>query len=103
MIKGVGKDAPTTVNERGGKQSAMIYDFTQIDPLVMLQLANILHEGGEKYGKFNWKKIEANDHLNHALQHIFAYLAGDEQDDHLGHALCRLMFAIVVERDGLDG
>ena len=29
-------------------------------------------------------------------------LAGDTQDDHLGHALCRLMFAIVVDRDGVQ-
>ena len=27
---------------------------------------------------------------------------GDKQDDHLGHAFCRLMFAIVVDRDGLS-
>jgi hypothetical protein len=32
--------------------------------------------------------------------HILAYLAGDKQDDHLGHAFCRMMFALGVELQG---
>lgn len=101
-IPGVGKDAPMDVNEHGGKQSKMEYAFTQLDPLAMFQLAGILQKGADKYGRDNWKKITTDEHLNHALQHIFAYLAGDEQDDHLGHAFCRLLFTIVVDRDGLS-
>lgn len=102
LIRGVGKDAPLDVNEHGGKQSKMEYDFTQLDPRAMFQLAGILKYGSDKYGRDNWKRITPEEHLNHALQHIFAYLAGDKQDDHLGHAFCRLMFAIVVDRDGLS-
>lgn len=101
-IKGVGQDAPMDVNQYGGKQSKMDYAFDQLDPLAMFQLAGILQKGSEKYGRDNWKKITTEEHLNHALQHIFAHLAGDKQDDHLGHAFCRLMFAIVVDRDGLS-
>jgi hypothetical protein len=100
-VKGVGKDAPMVVNEHGGKQSKVEYAFDQLDPLAMFQLAGIIQKGAEKYGRDNWKKITTKEHLNHALQHIFAHLAGDKQDDHLGHAFCRLMFAIVVDRDGL--
>lgn len=101
-IPGVGKDAPMSENKLGGKQSEMLYDFTQIDAGSLFQLAGILHEGSKKYGKYNWKKIDTEDHLNHALQHVFAFLAGDYQDDHLGHAFCRLMFAITINRDGVD-
>ena len=101
LIRGVGKDAPMVVNEHGGKQSKVEYAFDQLDPLAMFQLAGIIQKGAEKYGRGNWKKITTEEHLNHALQHIFAHLAGDKQDDHLGHAFCRLMFAIVVDRDGL--
>ncbi len=101
VIPGVGDDAPMEVNQFGGRQSKMEYDFTQLDPLAMFQLAGILKRGSEKYGRDNWKRITTEEHLNHALQHIFAYLAGDRQDDHLGHAFCRLMMAIVVDRDGL--
>lgn len=101
VVKGVGADAPVVANKFGGKQSKMEYDFTQLDPLAMFQLAGILKRGADKYGRDNWKRITTEEHLNHALQHIFAYLAGDRQDDHLGHAFCRLMMAIVVDRDGL--
>ena len=110
VVKGVGADAPVVANKFGGKQSKMEYDFTQLDPLAMFQLAGILKRGADKYGRGNWKRITTEEHLNHALQHIFAnhalqhifaYLAGDRQDDHLGHAFCRLMMAIVVDRDGL--
>lgn len=101
VVKGVGADAPVVANKFGGKQSKMEYDFTQLDPLAMFQLAGILKRGADKYGRDNWKRITTEEHLNHALQHIFAYLAGDRQDDHLGHAFCRLMMAIVVGRDGL--
>ena len=33
-------------------------------------------------------------HLNKALIHIAAFLAGDTQDDHIGHACCRLQMAL---------
>lgn len=102
QIAGVGPDAPTEVNEHGGKQSKMEYAFDQLDPLAMFDLSGILQKGSEKYGRNNWKKITPEEHVNHALQHIFAYMAGDKQENHLGHAFCRIMFAIVVDRDGLS-
>lgn len=97
LVPGVGKDAPMTVNENGGKQSKVDYDFPSIDPLVMLRLASIAHEGSQKYGRWNWRRISLEENLNHALTHIFAYMAGDRQDDHLGHAFCRLAFALSLD------
>lgn len=94
VIAGVGPETPAYVNELGGKQSRLDYRFDLVDPLTMFTLARILNEGAVKYGEYNWEKISLNDNLNHALSHIYAYLAGDSQDDHLGHAFCRLMFAL---------
>jgi 5'-nucleotidase len=96
VIEGVGKDAPMCVNENGGKQSKLDYRFDLFDPMPLFQLANIVATGAEKYGEWNWRRISVEENLNHALCHIFAHLAGDEQDDHLGHAFCRLMFALSV-------
>lgn len=96
-IDGVGPDAETVVNEAGGKQSHTPYRFDLIDPISMFELAKILASGAEKYGDWNWLMLDVQSNLNHALQHIFAYLAGDAQDDHLGHALCRLMFAVRLD------
>jgi len=94
VIPGVGLDAPTTVNERGGKQSALGYRFDLIDPQTLFTLASILYEGAIKYGEWNWRRLTVEDNLNHALAHIYAYLASDKQDAHLGHAFTRLMFAL---------
>ena len=58
--------------------------------------------GAEKYGETrlqrNYTKIPADEHINHAIQHLYAYLAGDTSDDHLGHALVRTMFAFETDR-----
>jgi hypothetical protein len=99
-IIGVGPDAPTVVNEAGGKQSKLPYRFDLVDSRAMFTLAKVLHEGAEKYGDENWRKIPIRDHLNHLLAHVFAYMAGDESDDHLEHAFCRAMMAVALKLEG---
>jgi len=97
-IPGMGKDAPKIVNDQGGSQSHLPYRFDLIDPKAIFALAGVLYQGAERHGEDNWRKIPVRDHLNHALAHIYAYMAGDEQDDHLGHALCRMMFAVALSK-----
>ena len=71
--------------------------------------AAVAKYGAEKYGETlldrNYKKISTEEHVNHAVQHLFAYLAGDESDDHLSHAILRAMFAYEVDHeiDRTDG
>jgi hypothetical protein len=90
-------DSPTITNEEGGHQSYIPTRFDLIDAKAMFAMAGVLHEGAEKYGEDNWRKIDIKDHLNHLLMHTFAYLAGDESDDHLSHILCRATFALGVQ------
>ncbi|HMN11176.1 MAG TPA: DUF5664 domain-containing protein [Bellilinea sp.] len=85
-----------TENEQGGRQSHLPYRFDLIDAKALFRMAEICHSGAEKYGEWNWKKIGIDDNLNHAIAHIYAYLGGDQQDDHLGHAFTRLMFALTL-------
>jgi arginyl-tRNA--protein-N-Asp/Glu arginylyltransferase len=55
-------------------------------------------EGAEKYGTNNWEKgFPVSDILNHALSHIYSFLAGDQSEDHLGHAAANLLMAIDTE------
>jgi hypothetical protein len=94
----VGKDAPTTVNEKGGRQSKVLYRFDLIDPDAIFEMTKVLKEGADKYGDGeNWRNIDTRDHLNHLLIHTYAYLAGDTSDEHLSHVMCRAMFAQSVD------
>lgn len=94
MVEGLGPDAPTVTYESGAKESHAPYSFTSIDPLALLQVAQIQRGGDDKYGKDNWRLLPVETHINHALSHLFGYLAGDSSDDHLGHAAVRTLFAL---------
>ena len=95
-VKGVNKDTPIVEAEPGceGKQSPTHYRFDLLDPKVMFILAEIVETGTTKYGINNWREIPWKNHLNKAAIHMFSVFAGDTQDDHLGHCLCRVMMAI---------
>lgn len=93
-IPGLSPETPIEENENGAKQSKSPYAFEQISPKAIFALAKTLKRGEETYGKDNWKGISCESHLNHALQHIYGFLAGDTQDEHLAHAFTRLMMAI---------
>lgn len=62
---------------------------------MLLKIAEVRHYGTYErhYPQFNWVNIPQESHLNHAMVHWLAYKTGDTQDDHIGHCLCRLMFA----------
>lgn len=97
-MMGLNPDDPVETNEIGGQQSATGYRLDLLDPKAILRLGAVLKEGVEKgYKKNNWMKIPCDDHINHALGHIMAYLDGSRDEDHLGHAFCRLMFAVRME------
>jgi len=86
-------DAPTHTNDRGGSQSLVPARFDLIDAKALFEVARVLYEGAEKYGKDNWRLIPVEDHINHNIMHAYAYLAGDRSDDHLSHMTCRSIFA----------
>ena len=86
-------------NKDGGKQSEVKYRMDLIPPKVMMTLGNVLNFGEKKYGKDNWKLIPRIDHINHAIIHVFKYLSGDKREDHLGHALTRLAFAVAQPKE----
>ena len=101
IVQGVDKEAPTTVNERGGAQSKTNYRTDLLDALAFFSITKVLEEGARKYdhvgGFENWRNIPVNEHLNHLIIHVYAYLAGDTSDEHLSHAACRAIFALGVD------
>lgn len=96
-IEGLGVDEPLTENEHGGKQSDSPYGFHMLPAHAVFAAAKTAKYGADKYGETfddrNYTKIPPEDHVNHAVQHLYAYLAGDRQDEHLAHAIVRTMFA----------
>jgi len=97
VLPGVGPDAPTVFNEAGGGQSSTPYRCDLLPPKALLATAKVLEEGARKYAPNNWRRIPREDHLNHLLVHVLAFLAGDQSDEHLAHAACRILFAMETE------
>ena len=63
-----------------------------ITPIGLRRLAETCAEGARKYGEHNWLKgIPASVMLNHAIRHLFLYLAGDTSEDHLAHAAWNIL------------
>jgi len=66
--------------------------FDLITPIGLRRLAETCAEGARKYGDHNWQKgIPASAMLNHAIRHIYLYLAGDRFEDHLAHAAWNIL------------
>lgn len=102
ISKALAPDAPVVMNENGGKQSDTPYGFHMLPISSIFAAAEVAQYGAKKYGESfdnrNYTKIPAIEHVNHALQHLYGYLAGDKSDDHLAHAIVRCMFAYDVDQ-----
>lgn len=69
---------------------------TRMDKLPMLALLEAARalRHGMKYERAkpdNWRGVPAEAHLDHALRHIALYQSGDRSEQHVGHAISRLM------------
>lgn len=76
-------------------RNSLVYAIQQLEYGLngLFKIAKVLKEGADKYEANNWRLIPAELHISHAIAHLLAYANGDGQDDHLSHAMCRLMMA----------
>jgi hypothetical protein len=82
---------------RSSDAEATRYDL--ISPIGLEAVARTCAEGAAKYSDYNWEHgMPVHDLLNHALRHIYRYLAGDRSEDHLPHAAWGLLAAIHSEQ-----
>jgi len=89
-------DAPIVSNAQGGRSSDPSCRLDLVDAAALLRIGEIFDYGAKKYSENNWRRVTINTQLNHALVHIYAYLAGNHQDDHLAHAATRAIMALAV-------
>ena len=69
-----------------------------LPPLALLRLAKHFEEGAKKYGERNWEKgIPISSFIDSALRHVFKYMAGKQDEDHLIAAVWNLIAAIETE------
>lgn len=84
----------------GGAKSSKLdvrYDLIPLEGLK--RVAMTCAEGAEKYGVDNWKKgIPTSANINHALNHIYLFLEGNTDEDHLAHAAWRLLAAMDLQK-----
>jgi hypothetical protein len=72
------------------------YDL--ISPLAMKRLAKHYQNGSLKYGDRNWEKgIPLNSYLDSAMRHLFNYLEGLRDEDHLSACLWNVSALIHME------
>lgn len=72
--------------------------FKQIQEAPVM-IAKTLEYGVQRYSKNNWRLIPPEDHMNHALIHLYAHSVGDTQDDHLEHFITRIMMFVATDKN----
>jgi hypothetical protein len=71
------------------------FRYDLVSPIGLREVARACSEGAQKYSDWNWEKgMPVNDLLNHAIAHVYQFLAGDRSEPHLGHAAWNLLAAI---------
>jgi len=72
------------------------YDL--ISPHFIHRLAVVLAKGAEKYADRNWEKgMPLSEYMDSALRHLNQFLAGQRDEDHLGHAAFNIMALLHTE------
>ena len=73
-------------------------DMYSLPAAAILRLSKHYEAGAKKYGRLNYQKgIPISAFMDSALRHIFKYLAGHNDEDHLSAAAFNVLGAIQME------
>lgn len=82
----------------GGKQAKIGEAFELIPPIPLMAVAGVFCSGRDKYGEGNWHNITAKNHIGRAIRHLYKWLSGDKEENHLANAVVRCLMAMEVSR-----
>lgn len=75
-----------------------------ISPHAIERLAKLLERGADKYGVCNYRLgIKLSRYVDSALRHLFQFLEGQEDEDHLAAVLFNISGLIQTQKDIKDG
>lgn len=78
--------------------SQLIYDKPDNEKRdIVLMIAKTMEYGIGRYKLNNWRLIPEEDHINHALTHLFMAEIGNTDDDHIAHFYTRIMMAYATK------
>lgn len=73
-------------------------DMVSLPNSAILRLSKHYEAGAEKYGRWNYTNgIPVSSFMDSALRHIFKYLAGWDDEDHLSAAAFNILGALEME------
>ena len=73
-------------------------DMVSLPNSAILRLSKHYENGAKKYGRWNYTKgIPVSSFMDSALRHIFKYLDGQDDEDHLSAAAFNILGAMEME------
>lgn len=67
--------------------------------VILRRVTDVVERDGAKHEPHTWKDQTILEHIEHARDHLRLAWAGDTTEDHVGHALTRLMFVVQLEAE----
>jgi hypothetical protein len=84
--------------DTGATASKLDVDWSLLDWSVLRRMAKVMAAGVVTHGRDNWRRgLPPYVIQNHMVEHFSKWLSGDTSEDHLAHAMCRLM--MLASRD----
>ena len=82
--------------QRGVVDGKGRYDL--ISPIMIERLAKLLQRGAEKYNDRNWEKgMPLSVYMDSGMRHLFKFLEGHRDEDHLIAAIWNLQALLHIE------